>query len=479
MKSIIVKTTICFFSILFLLSCEKDFLAEPSPTDVVTSDVIFGSRTGAEAFISGILRRMRTQYSSHDSAGVNSIYYARVVKGNDIIQGPTWFRFDYANDNREPTYRRVTFTWGFCYSVINQINALISGLEESVDISDADKAELAAQGRALRAFFYFQLAMEFTVAYTEDPTAEAPPIYEEVSLDGEGKPMSTLQEMYDLILEDLNFAVANLTDYRLGKSYVNQSVAYGILARVHQAMGNWQEAENAARNAYGGDPSAMLNAAGYTDGFSDLSNPEWLWGSPQNDDQSNYYAGAPHSHADHFVLSYAGTFFNNDFVAEFSATDVRNMFQEYYAVDDTDYRNWITSKFTFGFDSDHPIMRIPEMILIEAEARYWQGDEVGAHELLFQLQSDRDPNAVMSANTGEDLLNEILLERRKELYAELGVEWFDAKRLRRGITRTNNHLVMSEADLMPDDKKFYLKIPQSEIDANPFIEESVNAYRDN
>ncbi|MCB0375023.1 MAG: RagB/SusD family nutrient uptake outer membrane protein [Sinomicrobium sp.] len=476
MKRIFVKTTICFFSILFLLSCEKEFLEEPKPTDSVTSEVIFGSRAGAEAFISGILRLMRAQYTATDTAGLNSIYYARTVKGNDIIQGPTWFSFDYENDNREPTYRRVNFTWQFCYDVINQTNTLINGIAESVALSDTDKAELSAQGRALRAFFYFQLAMEFTSTYAEDATAEAPPIYTELSL--EGHPMSTLQEIYDRILDDLNFAVANLDDYRLDKSYVNQRVAYGMLAQVHQVMGNWAEAEQAANNAYGGDVNSALNAAGYTDGFSDINNMEWIWGSPQRDDQSNYYWGAPHAHADHFVLSYAATFFNNDFVAEFSPTDVRNMFLEHYAVPDTDYRNWITTKFTFSFDSDHPIMRAPEMILIEAEARYWQGDETEAHNLLFQLQSNRDPAAVMSANAGVDLLNEILLERRKELYAEIGVEWFDAKRLRRGITRTGNHRIGSEADLMPDDKNFYLKIPQSEIDANPNISESVNAYRD-
>ena len=31
----------------------------------------------------------------------------------------------------------------------------------------------------------------------------------------------------------------------------------------------------------------------------------------------------------------------------------------------------------------------------------------------------------------EALIEEILIERRKELYGEMGVEWFDAKRLRR------------------------------------------------
>ena len=159
MKNTGLKTIICFFSILILLGCERDFLDEPSPTDVVTPEVIFGSRAGTEAFISGILRLMRAQYTNNDSAGLNSIYYARAVKGNDIIQGPTWFGFDYENNNREPTYRRVNFTWQFSYDMINQTNALINGVNESVSLSDSDKAELSAQGRALRAFFYFQLAM--------------------------------------------------------------------------------------------------------------------------------------------------------------------------------------------------------------------------------------------------------------------------------------------------------------------------------
>ncbi|WP_298264355.1 RagB/SusD family nutrient uptake outer membrane protein [uncultured Lutibacter sp.] len=474
MKKTFIKLSIVFFSTMFVVSCGKDYLNDPAPTDAVTSDVIFGSRTGAEAFISGMMRLLRSQYTDNDSAGLNSIYYARSVKGNDIIQRATWFLYDYANDNREPTYRRTNFTWKFCYDVINQTNTLINGVAAS-ELSDIDKKELIGQGKALRALFYFQLAMEFQHTYSYDPTLPAPPIYTELSL--EGKPMTTLQEMYDLILSDLTTAVADLPETRLGKSYINKAVANGILARVYQVLGNWSGAETAARAAYGGNPSSVLDAASYQNGFNDLGNVEWIWGSPQSTDQSNYYWGAPHSHADHYVLSYQGTFFNNDFVALFSPTDVRNMFENGYGVPENDYRHNITTKFAFTFDADHPIIRTAEMILVEAEAKYYNGDPQGAHDLLWALQSNRDMNAVKSTNTGADLLEEILVERRKELYAEIGVEWFDAKRYRRGITRTGNHRVGSAANLLPDDKKFFLKIPQDEIDSNDFIDESVNANR--
>ena len=120
-------------------------------------------------------------------------------------------------------------------------------------------------------------------------------------------------------------------------------------------------------------------------------------------------------------------------------------------------------------------MRTPEMILIEAEAMYHQGQETEAHDLLFKLQSNRDPYAVKSAATGSALLEEILLERRKEMYGEFGVEWFDAKRLQRGIVRGANHRVVLTLD--PNDKRFFLKIPQTEIDSNPNIDASVNDGR--
>ena len=475
MKKIYLKISIVLFAVFTMVSCSDDFLNDPAPTDSVTSEVVFGSRAGAEAYISGIMRRFRTQYNSTDSAGLNSIYYARTVKGNDIIQRATWFLFDYANDNREPTYRRPNFTWKFCYDMVNQANTLINGVAAS-DMSDIDKKELIGQGKAIRAFYYFQLAMEFQHTYSYDSSLASLPIYTELSL--EGKALSSLEEVYTLIVTDLTDAVADLSDDRLGKSYINKAVANGILARVYQVMENWEGAEIAAKAAYGGGSVAgSLDSANYGTGFDDISNSEWIWGSPQSPDQSNYYWGAPHAHADHFILSYAATFFNNDFVNLFSATDSRNLFLNAYGVPEDDYRHYITTKFTFNFDSDHPIMRTAEMILVEAEAKYHNGDPTGAHNLLYALQVDRDPNAVKSMNSGQDLLDEILVERRKELYAEIGVEWFDAKRYRKGITRTGNHRVGSEASLMPDDKKFFLKIPQDEIDANDNIDDSVNANR--
>ncbi len=474
MKNILFKLTIFFFAAFFVISCNDDFLEDPAPTDSVTSEVVFSSRTGAEAFISGILRRFRGQFTSVDAAGVNSVYFARTVKGNDVINSTTWYSFDYANDNREPTYRRTKFTWQYPYYMINQANILINGVTAS-NLSDIDKKELIGQGKAIRAFFYFILVEEFQHTYSYDPNLLAVPIYTELSI--EGKPLAKVSEVYALIESDLKDAVRDLPATRLGKSYINKATANGILARVYQVMKKWPEAEVAARAAYGGGSvSSVLDAPGYRLGFNDISNKEWIWGMPQSTDQSNYYWGQPHAHADHNVLSYAATYFNTDFVNLFTATDVRNLFKNKSSTV-TSWQHKITDKFKFTFDADHPLIRTAEMILVEAEAKYYNNDPVGAHNLLFALQQNRDPNKVKSTNTGAALLEEILVERRKELYAEIGVEWFDAKRYRRGITRTGNHRVGSAANLTPDDKKFFLKYPQDELDSNPNIDPNINSSR--
>ncbi len=484
MKNKLSKILVTLVAFIMLVGCSKDFLDEPKPTDGVTETVVFSSRAGVEAFISGIMRRFRGQFpnsanvTTTDAAGLNSLFFARTMKGNDLINTTSWYAFDYANDNREPTYRRTSFTWNYCFYMVNEANTLINGVAASTELSPADKKELMAYGYALRGFFYHQLVMEFAPTYAADINYPAPPIYTRLSLTGNG--MSTVKEVYALIVSDLTKAVDGLTTNRLGKSYINKAVANGILAEVYQVMGNnWAGAEAAAKAAYGGNPAAVLSPGTYGSGFNDYSSIEWIWGSAQSADQSNYYYGFPHAGTDHDGAAYSSVYVNRDFVSLFSATDVRALFKKKSAsiTNLADYRYWVTTKFKFSFDADHPIMRTPEMILIEAEAKQRQTDDIGAGNLLYLLQKNRDPSAVKSGNTGPALLNEILVERRKELYGEVGVEWFDARRMRRGITRTGNQRILAPGSLTADDKKFFLKIPQAEIDANDFIDETVNANR--
>ena len=457
-------------------SCSKDFLDEPKPSQQVSEGVIFGSTDGVEAFISGIIREGRGQFNGQSTSNLSSYYFSRVWKGDDMMfLGTGFWKIDYDYTGRTADNMRPSFIWNFSYHMINQINNLINGVEASEALSEKEKNYYAAKGKALRAFYYFQLVLEFSKAYSLDPSFEAGPIYTELTT--EGKSMSTCGQMYDLIVEDLNFAVDNLTADRLDKSYVNRQAAAGILARVYLTMENWSGAEQMANLAYNNNLAGSFAPQLYGDGFIDINNPEWIWGYDQTPDQW-VSAHTPAAWTDILRSGrgpYKVGYMNVNFTKLFSPTDVRNLF-EINNANVNNVRHMTTSKFLFDKENlDYPILRKPEMVLTEAEAKFRQGDENGAHDLLYYLQNNRDPDAVKSTSIGEALMEEILLERRKELYGEIGVEWFDAKRLQRGITRTSNHMI--ELTIAPNDIRFVMQVPESETDANDNIDASVNDNR--
>lgn len=462
-----------------LMSC-AEFLDEPKPTTAVAPQDVFASEDGVRAHFNGIYRNLRTQWESvdgqsggsTDSWGIVSLNLARMVKGVDMMVPSGWYQWDYRHENRSSTYRRVNFVWDFLYETINQANIIIEGVSNS-DFAESSKNALIAEARAIRAWAYFDLIREFQHTYTADVNALGVPIYTEpASIESVGNDRGTVQEVYNLIAEDLEFAVANLDagGSRILKSNININVAYGLLARVKLEMGAWQDAKNAAIAARSG---YALNAAAYEDGFNNLDNPEWIWGFPQRNDQTIYY-GNPASHMDHFVLGYNSVYVNSDFVSLFSDSDVRNLFAAgIYEGAPTDYYFYVTTKFVQNedFSDDVVMMRVAEMYLIEAEAKAELG-EADAGDMLFELQSNRDPNAVKSGNTGQDLVDEILVERRKELYGEIGVSFLDIKRRQIPLVRTGNHPEAYKFNFPSNSENFILRIPQREIDSNVNITES-------
>jgi hypothetical protein len=95
------------------------------------------------------------------------------------------------------------------------------------------------------------------------------------------------------------------------------------------------------------------------------------------------------------------------------------------------------TKFTVDFlpgGGSFPIIRSAEMYYIEAEAYCMLGQDAQAQELLYQLESPRDPAYTKSEKTGNDLLEEVKLYRRFDLWGE-GLDWFDYKRWKQPIAR--------------------------------------------
>lgn len=476
------------------ISCKKDFITDPKPSDAVAKEEVFKSVNGVRSYFAGIYRNLRRQWSNLDATaggttdtwGYNSIHLTRINKGTDIINPGGWYQFDYRHENREPAYRRTVFTWGFFYEHINQANVLIEGVTNSAFLTAADKKLLEAEARALRAWLYFELIREFQHTIARDANAPGVPLYTEPTVLGsEGKPRGTVKQVFDQINADIGFATQNLGTARMLKSDINSNVAWGMAARIYLEQRRWADAKNAAQQARVG---YTLDAPAYVNGFNNLSSSEVIWGFPQATDiggQSLYY-GTPSSFYEKTGNGYDNLFINSTLVSTFTNTDVRNTFfltssnpssalrysTNKFGTPSAEQVQLITGevvplKETY-FNEALPMMRVAEMILIEAEAKAELG-EADAGALLLGLQKDRDPLAVASGNTGAALINEILLERRKEFYGELGLDYLDAKRRQLPLVRTGNHPAAYRFNLPANDNRFIFKIPQKEFDSNKML----------
>lgn len=162
----------------------------------------------------------------------------------------------------------------------------------------------------------------------------------------------------------------------------------------------------------------------------------------------------------------------DDFVALFDESDIR--FQQMQRWEDTAGRQfWISMKFRDNEDcrGSFVVMRTDEMLLNAAEACARQGKEAEAKELLWQLQDMR--GAVRTEASGQDLVEAIWIERRKELYGE-GFGLFDMIRNEKPLVRGGNHgEYMGSVQLPAHSWRFIYQIPQTELLNNENMSDAV------
>ena len=119
--------------------------------------------------------------------------------------------------------------------------------------------------------------------------------------------------------------------------------------------------------------------------------------------------------------------------------------------------------------SDIYTLRIAEGYLNLAEAYAMEDNFQGANQYLRLLRESRIRNYVHTTYTGEKLVEEIRLERRRELCFE-GHRWFDLRRTTRPEVIKNymdadwNSLTVT---IRQDDPKYIIPYPKEAIQNNP------------
>lgn len=481
---------------LLTFSCSKSFLDDPTPQNgELTDHLIFSNKAGARSALTGIYWILRSEdlngYGGGGSAltnrGLQTTMFHFVMKGNNILDiydgaywwgnESTWIEGHY---NRDANGSRSPQIWDMFYAVINNANAIIQQVPELPDASDEEKNAFIAEARALRAYSYFWLARVYQKSYAINPEAPAVPIYTQ-SADKEtyGNPRSSLKDVYQLITADIDFALAHISEHREGKYVVNKHVVSAFAAMIYQELAMqdaslWDTVIKNAQDATQGYP--LMSNAEYLAGFNAIDNQEWIWGLPVPSDQSLTYYSI-YSFLDQENGYYKNLYATSELFDLYSERDIRRdlLVNPGYGPEYPRYQNY-TNKFrsrTPGLmEGDIVLIRSAQLLLIEAEAYIQKGEVQAGIDKIHQLQKLRDPEAekLSGSLSRAALIDEVIKERRRELYGENGGVYFDYKRLQKTFTRTGNHSHL--VTIEPDDVRWLMRIPKKEIDANPTISEA-------
>lgn len=469
--------------LLVIAGCKKSFL-DTRPDGAILEEQLreafdVAPEVGAiisNGQISGIYTYMYSYNTAlrangrHDDFGQKSIDLSTDLTAEDMVQTQHhWFGFDYLIDDRQSNFARVFTNWNFYYRIIFSCN-LILGTIDLNTVTDPQLKAIAGQALSIRGWCYLNLAQLFQATYKGNETALGVPIYTSSS-DLSSKGRGTLTDVYTQIESDLTTAIPLLTGWtRQSKEQINEAVAHGILARAYLNMERWADAATQAAAARQG--LSLMTTTQYQDGFSDINNPEWMWGGDINDNTTTIFASF-FSHMDNTSPGYAGALgvyksISRKLYDQIPVTDVRKSVFNSPVTPQFGLPGYAQLKFVDpgAWVGDYVYMRVAEMYLIEAEARAMAGQEAQARQVLFDLISKRDPAYILSVNAGANLVNEIRTHRRIELWGE-GFNLNDLRRWKIGIDRTgSNHRVDATLVIPAGDKRFFYQIPQAELDAN-------------
>lgn len=477
------------------------------------------------ADINGMFATLSKQYcvfgeasSRDDDHGYPAAAMSWDLNGPDMVgtdDSYNWFSVPSDYSDRTYTYANPYMRWAMFYNQIKLANDVLASIPEGTDNSTL----LTYKGlaHAIRAFDYFSLVQYHQFTYSAETLDQlAVPIVEPGMTDVTN-PRATVRQVYELIMNDIDTAIVLLKDYvPTSKAFISEAVAYGIRARVNLVMKNYTQAALDARKAldlFGGSPYTKEELM--APGFYNAADHNWMWALIITPD----VVPDPYPSWPSVLGSFSGDSYscgvgsykmvNTLLYSVIPATDVRKGWWvdsdlKSPLIDSLDwpgyegepigelnipdvkmpYLPYTNVKFgQFGGigntvnAGDWCMMRVEEMLLIEAEATGMSNEPAGKNLLEDFVKTYRNPAYTFPA-AGITFQDECWKQRRIELWGE-GFAMMDVMRLKKNIVRFNsriatNHPEAFRFNLAGDDGWLLMRIPQREINSNAGISEEDN-----
>ncbi|MCX2738758.1 RagB/SusD family nutrient uptake outer membrane protein [Pontibacter anaerobius] len=507
LKLALLAPAVCFS--LMLTSCDKE-VTELAPYDRLTEESAFTTPERVELAVAGVYDAAQSGFYAGGAVRGYPFGAAHVEQGDnrgeDMLNLEAFYAITYGSTYNAASANNV-YHFETLYAVINKANIVIEGVEKAV----ADGLITAEVGNAyigearfLRALSHHELLVHFARPYNHTPDAShlgvpyrtlpvnTPARVEEAAQQGR----DSVRDGYAKLLEDLNYAEANLPETRSKQiSRATKGAAIALKTRVKLHMRDWAgviEEGNKLVPASGPFESAVggyeLTASPDEPFANNGANSESVFSfeNSANDNASvNGSLGQMYNVAGgRGLVSISPIIWNAEFWPEDDARrDITKSTAR--AIYTYKYRDAQTQ-------SDwSPIMRYAEVLLNVAEAEARAGDSARALELLNAVRG-RSTDEVYADLAGDALIQAIVNERRIEFLGE-GLRWKDIHRLAKegkygpaGIPAKVASANLKRDDFVAasgsvrdaaiaipfipyDDFRFIWPLPISEINANPVL----------
>jgi len=434
--------------------CE-DLVSIDVPTNKLVRSQVFDSEQTAISALTGIYNEL--YLSAFSNGSWNSISVVSGLSSDNLqnINTSNLDRMEFQEHQINPENSYNLELWSSAYNIIYMTNAFLEGLYNSEKINPDLAIQLEGEARFVRAFTYFNLVnlygsvpLILTTNYERNALAEN----------------AGIDIVYQQIIDDLEFSSEVLNpSYRTGERITaNKFAATALLARVYLYNEEWQMAEKLSTEVI--NESSTYQILDSLNTVFLANSREAIWqispigggGLATNTNDGNI-----------FVIDPVFSFFASIQLRE----GLVNTFQE----EDMRLANWIgyneslnayfAHKYKIRTSSDFPIieysmvLRLAEQYLIRAEARVYQGKLSEAQNDLniIRERADLPP---FEAQSETMLLDELFIQRQKELFTEWGHRWLDLKRSKRAQAIFGSDPLWDSGDLL-------YPIPTQELIKNP------------
>lgn len=484
--------TLGLISISVLNSCELDLY----PYSAIETSQSFNSVADAK------------NWANRVHADLRARVYGHYIMSTDIQGDQLNASADYGNNYGDihrwtnllsDNYEISDYYEGY-YSGINNVNMAIEGFKSITPNSDEETKllkEYTGIAHFARAYYYFQLNIRFGKAFNSSTSGSDLSVPLVLVADINATPArSTVQEVYDQILTDIEIAKTNLASSvgKANSSQINIDVVTALESRVKLFMNDWVGAKKASET--------LINSGKY-ELYTTAEDIKLMW----HEDAGAEVIFAP------FVSINEGTNINDVYIG-FEPS--QNRYRPYFlpsqwvidSYSDDDFRKdayFLTSDkiymasqgkaFIGTIVNKYPgnpalrnkgavtnylhspkIFRIAESYLNAAEASFNANNETDARKHINTLREARGLEALASSVSGDNLLKEIKAERFRELAFE-GFRLEDLKRWGEGFTRRapqNTEMLQlgsdfTEKSVPANDNKILWGIPTRDVEANPNI----------